>query len=64
MSTREAVRHRSWPVPAALLGLSAIPLTAGTLQPVSFAVAVWADLRPARRRTTLATRLRHAGALS
>ncbi|HYU03916.1 MAG TPA: DUF2306 domain-containing protein, partial [Jatrophihabitantaceae bacterium] len=30
MSTHEAARHRSWPVPAGLLGLSAIPLTAGT----------------------------------
>jgi hypothetical protein len=28
MSTRE----RSWPVPAALVALSAIPLTAGTLR--------------------------------
>lgn len=30
-------RHRSWPVPAALLGLSAVPLTAGTLRLVQLA---------------------------
>jgi hypothetical protein len=38
MSTGEAVRHRSWPVPAALLGLSLIPL----------AIAEWAIRRPAK----------------
>lgn len=32
MSTREAARHRSWPVPAVLLALSAVPLAAGTLR--------------------------------
>jgi len=37
MSTSQAVRHRSWPVPAALLGLSAIPLTAGALRLVQLA---------------------------
>jgi hypothetical protein len=37
MSTHQAVRHRSWPVPAALLGLSAIPLTAGTLRLIQLA---------------------------
>ena len=32
MSTHQASRPRSWPVPTALLGLSAIPLTAGALR--------------------------------
>lgn len=32
MSTPRAVRHRTWPVPTALLGLSAIPLSAGMLR--------------------------------
>jgi uncharacterized membrane protein len=37
MNTREAVRHRNWPVPAALLGLSLIPLAAGTLRLIQLA---------------------------
>lgn len=37
MSTYQVGRHRSWPVPTALLGLSAVPLTAGTLRLVQFA---------------------------
>jgi uncharacterized membrane protein len=37
MRTHEAARHRPWPVPAALLGLSAIPLTAGTLRLIQLA---------------------------
>ena len=35
MSTRE----RSWPVPVALVALSAIPLTAGTLRLIQLAAA-------------------------
>ena len=37
MSTHEAARHRSWLVPAALLGLGLIPLTAGTLRLIQLA---------------------------
>ena len=36
MSTRKAVRHRSWPVPAARLGLRIIPLAAGALRLVNW----------------------------
>jgi uncharacterized membrane protein len=37
MSTEQEAQHRSWPVPAALLSLSAIPLTAGTLRLIQLA---------------------------
>jgi uncharacterized membrane protein len=37
MTTRTAARHRSWPAPAALLGLSVIPVAAGTLRLVQLA---------------------------
>jgi hypothetical protein len=42
---------RSWPVPAALVALSAIPLVAGTLRPAQLtggpiAVAEWVIRRP------------------
>jgi hypothetical protein len=61
MSTRE----RSWPLPVALIALSAIPLTAGTLRLIQLAggPAVMPD-RPARRRLALSTTPQHAGALS
>src|SRR6185437_11429665 len=37
MSNYQAARHRSWPVPVALLGLSAIPVTAGALRLIQLA---------------------------
>lgn len=37
MSTCQVGRHRSWPVPTALLGLSAAPVTTGTLRLVQLA---------------------------
>ncbi len=37
MSTHEAARHRSWAVPAALLGLSLIPVAAGTMRLIQLA---------------------------
>jgi hypothetical protein len=37
MNTREAARQRSRPVPAALLGLSLIPVAAGTMRLVQLA---------------------------
>jgi uncharacterized membrane protein len=37
MSAQTVARHWTWPVPAALLGLSAIPLTAGTLRLIQLA---------------------------
>jgi uncharacterized membrane protein len=37
MSTQQAARPRAWPVPAALVALSAIPLTAGTLRLIQLA---------------------------
>jgi hypothetical protein len=47
-----------WPVPAALVALSAIPLTAGTLRPIQLAggpaVAERVIRRPARRRRPVA----------
>jgi hypothetical protein len=53
-------RPRSWPVPAALVALSAIPLAAGTLRliqlakgagwVINLAVAEWAIRRPASSR--------------
>jgi hypothetical protein len=38
MTTGQPAPRRSWPVPAALLGLSAIPVAAGTLRLVQLAL--------------------------
>ncbi len=76
-SPKPAGSQRSWPVPAALVALSAIPLAAGTLRliqlaadlvkaagwVINLAVAEWAIRRPARRRPAPPVRAQQAGAL-